>query len=78
MNKAGKRKGAGLSILLSLLMAVGLGVLLYPTVSDQINKYRQQQTITDYIETTAAIDPELSRQMLEEAEADKNEELAKR
>ena len=36
------------NVLFALLFLVGLGVLLYPTVSNQWNTYRQSQLITSY------------------------------
>ena len=38
------------NILFGLLFVVGLAVLLYPTVSDQWNTYRQSKLITSYQE----------------------------
>ena len=36
--------------LLILLFLIGFGILVYPTVSDQWNKYRQSKLITSYEE----------------------------
>ena len=38
------------SILFGLLFLVGFGILVYPTVSNQWNTYRQSQLITSYEE----------------------------
>lgn len=51
-----KRKISG--ILFGLLFLAGLGILCYPTVSDQWNKYRQEQLITTYEEAVAVLEPE--------------------
>lgn len=46
------------SYLFALLFLVGLGVLTYPTISNQWNTYRQNQLISTYQETVAAMTPE--------------------
>ncbi|MCI9438055.1 MAG: class C sortase [Lachnospiraceae bacterium] len=51
-----KRKISG--ILFGLLFLTGLGILCYPTVSDQWNKYRQEQLIMTYEEAVAVLQPE--------------------
>lgn len=51
-----RRKISG--ILFGLLFLIGLGILCYPTVSDQWNKYRQNQLITTYEEAVAVLEPE--------------------
>lgn len=51
-----RRKISG--ILFGLLFFIGLGILCYPTVSDQWNKYRQNQLITTYEEAVAVLEPE--------------------
>lgn len=45
-------------IIFGLLFLVGLGILLYPTVSDKWNAYRQSQLISSYEEAVAELDPE--------------------
>lgn len=42
-------------IFFGLLFLVGLGVLLYPTISDAWNAYRQSQLITSYEEAVAVL-----------------------
>lgn len=49
-----KRRLSG--ILFGLLFLTGLGILCYPTISDQWNKYRQNQLITTYEEAVAVLD----------------------
>ena len=46
-----KRKLSGL--LFGLLFLTGLGILCYPTLSDQWNTYRQNRLITTYEEAAA-------------------------
>ena len=36
------------SILVGLLFLVGLGIMIYPTVSNQWNTYRQNKLISNY------------------------------
>lgn len=45
-------------ILFGLMFLVGLGILCYPTISDQWNTYRQNQLITTYEEAISALEPE--------------------
>ena len=45
-------------ILLGMLFLTGLGILCYPTLSDQWNTYRQNQLITTYEEAVAVLEPE--------------------
>lgn len=51
-----RRKITGL--IFGLLFLVGLGILLYPTVSDKWNAYRQSQLISNYEEAVAELDTE--------------------
>ena len=51
-----KRKLSG--ILFGLLFLTGLGILCYPTISDQWNSYRQNQLITTYEEAVSVLEPE--------------------
>lgn len=46
------------NILICLLFLVGLGILVYPTVSDQWNKYRQSKLITSYEEVIEELQEE--------------------
>lgn len=41
------------TVCFGLLFLVGLGILSYPTISDQWNAYRQQKLISEYDETVA-------------------------
>ena len=51
-----KRKITG--ILFGLLFLVGLGILAYPTVSNQWNNYRQSRLISSYEEAVSRMEPE--------------------
>ena len=44
--------------LFGLLFLIGLGILCYPTVSDQWNTFRQSLLISDYEEALSALQPE--------------------
>lgn len=57
------------SYLFALLFLVGLGVLTYPTISNQWNTYRQNQLISTYQETVAAMTPEDFSKEWEQANA---------
>lgn len=57
------------SCLFALLFLVGLGVLTYPTISNQWNTYRQNQLISTYQETVAAMTPEDFSKEWEQANA---------
>lgn len=50
-------------VLFILLFLTGLGILLYPTVSDRWNAYRQSQLISNYEEAVAQLDPEKHEEM---------------
>ena len=51
-----KRKLSG--ILFGLLFLTGLGILVYPTVSNQWNTYRQSRLISDYEKVVSDMKPE--------------------
>ena len=56
-----KRKLSG--ILFGLLFLIGFGILIYPTVADQWNTYRQSRLISSYERTVEEMEPEdFSRQ----------------
>ena len=46
------------TILIGLLFLVGLGILVYPTVSNQWNTYRQSRLISDYENVIEQMEPE--------------------
>lgn len=75
--KKKKKKGPSLStIILVLILIVGLGIMLYPTVSDYWNSLHQTRAIANYDNVIADMSEEQYAQMLEEA-ARYNEELGK-
>lgn len=45
-------------VFFGLLFLAGFGILCYPTVSDQWNRYRQEQLITTYEEAVSVLEPE--------------------
>ena len=45
------------TILLVLVLILGLGILLYPSVSDYWNSFHQTQAIASYIEQIESVDP---------------------
>ena len=69
MNDRRQRIKGWLMILAIGILLAGVGIFSYPTVSDQINRYRQDGVISDYVGTVEALNAENSGQMLEEAEA---------
>lgn len=62
------------TILLILVFAIGLCLLLYPTVSDYWNSFHQSRAIADYVEQVTNIDNETYDEILREA-ASYNETL---
>ncbi len=64
-----KKKGSILpSIAIILLFLVGLGVYLYPTVSDLWNKYRNAQLINQYSESVSDLSADQKEAIWAEAE----------
>ncbi|MCI8418450.1 MAG: class C sortase [Lachnospiraceae bacterium] len=47
-----------MNVVFGLLFLTGFGILVYPTVSDQWNTYRQSQLITSYENAIAEMEPE--------------------
>lgn len=54
--KAGRRKGTLSNILLTVVLLAGLGVMLYPTVSDYWNSLHQTRAIADYDAVVAQLE----------------------
>ena len=52
-----------------LILAAGIGYLLYPTVSDQLGQRRDADLMKSYREKTAAMDSEKKAELLSEANA---------
>lgn len=65
------------SILLFLIIAAGIGLLLYPTVSDYWNSYHQSAAIADYSQKVEKLEGTELEEMWEEAKA-YNRALAKK
>ena len=68
MNETQKQRKIWPSILLGMLLAVGVGVLLYPTVSNRMNQYRQARVITEYTGNIDNIDEAAAEEELTAAE----------
>ena len=58
-----------INALVAIVLIAGLGVLLYPAVSNQINLYQSGKRILAYGQSADALDPADYRQMLDEARA---------
>ncbi|MCR5264111.1 MAG: class C sortase, partial [Clostridiales bacterium] len=72
-----KRRSRITSLVLSLLFLVGLGLILYPTVSDYWNSLHSSRAIATYSEQVANIDDDMYDELWSAAYA-YNEELAKK
>lgn len=65
----GKKKRVSLStIILTVILLVGLGVMLYPTVSDYWNSFHQTRAIADYDAVVAELDETDYEALFAEAE----------
>lgn len=63
-------KKQGTTILLLLVFLTGLGIMLYPTVSDAVNRAHQTRVLDSYDKTVSALENDLEKeQMLEAARA---------
>src|SRR5699024_4328001 len=47
-----------LNILFGLMFLIGFGILVYPTIADQWNTYRQSRLINNYKGVIAEMEPE--------------------
>jgi sortase A len=65
------------TILLCILFLAGLGLLLYPSVSDYYNSLHQTQAVVDYSQLVSTLDEDRYADVLEQARA-YNEKLAER
>ncbi|MGX8715323.1 MAG: class C sortase [Lachnospiraceae bacterium] len=66
-----------ITLLLLFIMFFGVGLMLYPTVSDWWNSLHMTQSVTKYASSVASMNNKEYKRMLEEAE-EYNQELAKR
>ena len=57
------------TIILVLVLVLGLGIMLYPPVSDWWNSFHQTRAIASYSDTVATMDNEIYDQLWQEAEA---------
>ena len=73
--RKGKKKRISLStIILTVIFLVGLGVMLYPTVSDYWNSFHQTRAIANYDAVVAELD-ETDYEALFQAAEEYNEKL---
>lgn len=70
-------KGRITTIILIVVFIAGISLLLYPTVSDYWNSFRQSKAIVEYSENVSYIDTEKYDELWKQAE-EFNEELKKR
>lgn len=71
-----KKKNNITTVLLVVLLLAGLSLLLYPTVSDYWNSFRQSKAISNYAEKVAALDEDEYNRILSAAQS-YNNKLAK-
>ncbi len=71
---SGKKKrnkviSAVITILLSVFLVVGIGVMLYPSVSDWWNSMHASKSISQYVDAVENVDNEELKKMIEDAAA---------
>lgn len=66
---AGKRKVSVSTIVVSIILVIGLGIMAYPSISDWWNSYHQSRAIQSYVQTVAETDPKVIKKMLDDANA---------
>lgn len=64
-----KKKFNYMNILLILIFVVGLGILLYPNISDFFNQKNSSKAMSDYDETVAAMNEEKKQEITKNANA---------
>lgn len=57
------------TILLVLVFLLGVGVMLYPSVSDAVNRAHQSRVLEDYTQITAQMTKEANEEMLRKAQS---------
>jgi len=72
-----KKKNGWITVLLVLILLIGLGLMLYPSVSDYWNSFHQSQVIVGYDQEIADMDTGKHDEMLEAARK-YNESLVQR
>ena len=74
--KNGRRRGPKASTVVAVVILVaGLGIVLYPTISDWWNSYHQSRAIAEYVSAVQETDPAVIEKMLSDA-GDYNKRLA--
>ena len=63
------KKSRASTVILIIVFLVGLSLLLYPSVSDYWNSFRQSRAIASYVESVSHLDNQEYRALLEEARA---------
>lgn len=61
-----------MNLLLVLVFVVGLGILLYPNISDFFNQRNSSKSISEYDETVAQMNEETRKELLSESESYNN------
>lgn len=69
MTKQKKRLSDVITLLLAAGLLTGVGLMLYPTVSDLWNAYHQSRAVVNYAETVSGMTDEEKAQWLEAARA---------
>ena len=63
------KKSRASTVILIIVFLVGLSLLLYPSVSDYWNSFRQSRAIASYVESVSHLDNQEYQVLLEEARA---------
>ena len=63
------KKSRASTVILIIVFLVGLSLLLYPSLSDYWNSFRQSRAIASYVESVSHLDNQEYRALLEEARA---------
>lgn len=68
IQKEGKKRGSLSTVILLVILLVGLGIMLYPTVSDYWNSFHQTRAIANYDAVVAELDDTDYDRLFAEAE----------
>ncbi len=63
-----KKSGIRSTVILLMILFLGLGIFMYPTVADWWNSFHQSRAITEYVSVVTGMDTEEQERMLREAE----------
>ncbi len=66
---AGKRRMSISTIVMTMMLIVGLGIIAYPSFSDWWNSFHQSAVIQRYVEAVQETDPKQIEKMLQDARA---------